>query len=296
MSDTRSNPPSPGAGPPDAEDDEVSKASQRASPLPHDEGVAPSKVSKYENREFLLFYQKKFYKVPADHVVFDMGKPFGVETGEAAHKLHECKSHQTWLDAGVHTRHFVKLKFDLRGKTQTGFYITFKVNDEESDDVYIIRALHKTISKKFYDQWTGPEEKGGWSQEKIAGKFKELVLDEPSDEAQISPVAAGYDVVSEPGNVLYTRPKKVPPSGPPAKKAKGAGGKAQAPPQADDDDDDQSSAAQSTALVAVPPAPAMGGMPMPPIAGSGGPSFFMQTPGQVTISESWLQHLIANQR
>lgn len=239
------------------------------------EEIAPSaKSTKYENREFLLFYQKKYYKVPTEHVVFDMGKPFPVESGEAAHKLHECKSHPTWITAGVHTRHFVKLKFELRGKTQVGFYTTFKIADNESADIYIIRALHKTISKKFYDSWVAPEEKGGWSTEKLSGKFKELVQDEPSDDAQISPVAAGYELASEPANVLYARAKKVKAeaaaSDPPAKKAKNK----PAPPHAEDDDDDQSSAAQSsTAIVPAQSQPMMG------MGGAGSANFFMQTPG-----------------
>ena len=118
--------------------------------------------------------------MPPEHVVFDMGRPFPLESGEAAHKLHESKSHQAWLDAGVHTRHLIKLKAEAGGKAQVGFYITFKIAETESADIYIIRNLHKTISKKFYDSWVAPADKGGWSAEKLEGKFKELVNDEPS--------------------------------------------------------------------------------------------------------------------
>lgn len=287
--------------------------SKHASPThddsPHEPSNEPAKSIKYQNRKFLLFYQKKYYHVPPEHVVFDMGIPFPVPSGEAAHKLHECKSHQSWLEMGVHTRHFIKLKLQLRSTLLTGFYITFKIADTESSDIYIIRALHKTISKKFYDSWVAPhisKAEGGWSDEKREGKFKELILDEPSDDAQISPIAAGYDLATEPSCVFYARAKKPKADDATkgslkktiAKKAAAKGNKSVAPPEADDDDDDQSSACQSTALV--PTQPAMSGMGMPGMgmAGgmAGGMNFFVQTPGMVTISESYLQQLIANQR
>lgn len=308
MSMDDSNPPSPGVGPPDAEDDDVAKASQnasqRASPTPVEEALPRQellKQSKYEDREFFLFYQKKWYKVPPEHVVFDMGRPFHVGSGEAAHKLHESKSHQAWLDAGVHTRHLIKLKAEAGGKVQVGFYVTFKVAEDESADIYIIRNLHKTISKKFFDSWVAPADKGGWSAEKQEGKFKELVLDEPSDEGQINPNFYRYEVVPEPTNVLYCRAKKekaprkecpVPDKGSKAHTNKRAKPSLPDPPEADEADD-TSSAAQSTALLSVQQPitgmSSMGGSP-------GGTNFFMQTPGMVTISEAWLQQLLSNQR
>jgi len=308
MSKHDSNPPSPGAAPPDAEDDEVAKASQNASqcasPTPVEDAPPRrdvTKQTKYEGREFVLFYQKKWYRVPPEHVVFDMGRPFPLESGEAAHKLHESKSHQAWLDAGVHTRHLIKLKAEAGGKAQVGFYITFKIAESESADIYIIRNLHKTISKKFYDSWVAPADKGGWSAEKLEGKFKELVNDEPSDEGQINPNFYRYEVIPEPTNVLYCRPKKEkaarkgwpePVKGSKEHANKRAKASLPEPPEADEEDD-QSSAAQSTALL--PVQQPITGMSM--MGGSpGGMSFFMQTPGMVTISENWLQQLLANQR
>jgi hypothetical protein len=292
-----SHPPSPGARaspPPDAEEEdslnnldaEGVAASPRASPK-----AVPEKSTKYENRPFLLFFSKKYYRVPKEHVVFDMGRPFVAKSAEDAKKLHECKSHPFWLSTGVHSRHIVKLKLELDGKTLSGLYISYKIGDEESDDIYVIRALTKVIAKKFYDMWTGPEEKGGWTEEKrSANKWTELIADEPRDEAQISPERARYEVVPDPVNVLFARVKKLKISD---AAPKAASKKSKVAPQADEEDDDaQSSAAQSSALVPFQPpaAAAMAG------SGGGGMTFFMHTPGQVTISEAYLQHLIANQR
>ena len=130
---------------------------------------------------------------------------FGV--GEAAHKLHESsRTRRGWTPR--HTRHLIKLKAEAAGKAQIGFYVTFKIGEDESADIYIIRNLHKPISKKYYDSWVAPADKGGWSAKKLEGMFKELVQDEPSDEAQIDPKFFRYESVPEPTNVLYCRAKK----------------------------------------------------------------------------------------
>lgn len=299
-----SNPSSPGARAspaPEAEEDdslnnldaEIVAASPRASPK-----AVPEKSTKYQNRDILLFFSKKYYRVPKEHIVFDMGKPFVAKSAEDAKKLHECKSHPAWVSAGVHSRHIVKLKLELDGKTLSGLYISYKIGDEESDDIYVIRALTKVIAKKFYDMWTmSPVEKGGWSEEKRSGdKWKELVADEPRDEAQISPERARYEVVPDPTNVLFARVKKlkITDAAPKAARKKSKA----APPADEDDDDAQSSAAQSSAQSSalVPFRPPAAAAVATPGAGGGGMTMFVNTPGMVTVDLSWLQALIANQR
>ena len=252
MSDSRA--PSPCA--PDADADDADDNEVEAQPV-----------------QRLLFYQKKFYRVPDDAVVIDNGRPLVVESGATAGKLHECKSHQAWLDAGVHTRHIIKLKLtDPRGVLRNGFYVTFKIAGQDSDDVRIIRALHKTIAKRFFESWVL-----NWPEEKRL-KYAELIKDEPSDDSQISPVACHWAVVRAPPNVLYIRPKNKPKEEPPLQrtifKKKASTKKPTDDPPDAEDDDVQSSAAQSTALMV--PAPQA---QLAATAAAAGPSFFLQTPG-----------------
>ena len=257
---SKQTPPSPGAAPPEADDEQPPMADEGGS-----ERGEPAK------RDFLLFYSKKYYKVPSECVIVDYGKSVVVRDGKQAGELHECKSHPKWLSDGVHTRHLIKLKVGDR----IGFYVTFKIEDEESDDLYIVRALHKSISKKFFEMWQKE-----WSDDKRA-KFEELLRDEPSDESQMSPIALHWTMVDAPANVLYIRPpskKKVDESeaeAPPAKKVKkavAAKPRVEAAPDADEDDEDES-AGRSTALVPVPSFPSVGA------GGAGSANFFMQTPG-----------------
>ena len=257
---SKQTPPSPGAAPPEADDEQPPMADEGGS-----ERGEPAK------RDFLLFYSKKYYKVPSECVIVDYGKSVVVRDGKHAGELHECKSHPKWLSDGVHTRHLIKLKVGDR----IGFYVTFKIEDEESDDLYIVRALHKSISKKFFEMWQKE-----WSDDKRA-KFEELLRDEPSDESQMSPIALHWTMVDAPANVLYIRPPskkkadEAEPEAPPAKKAKkafAAKPRVEAAPDADEDDEDES-AGRSTALVPVPSFPSVGG------GGAGSANFFMQTPG-----------------
>lgn len=293
-----SNAPSPSAAPdaeeelrnsasPDASEERETSTSARASPQPLDaEESRPKSSMDKPKRKFLLFFQKKYYEVDPSHVVFDMNKPFRVDSGEAAYKLHQCHSHATWFSSGVHSRHIIKLKFELDNKTVTGLYITFKIADEDSDDVCIIRALHKSIAKKFYESWVAE-----WSDEKRTNsKFKELIADEPPDESQISPDRARYKLAATPLKVLYERMKKLKiaddaPNAPAKKTKTKHAGKESAPPEADESADDaqssaaQSSAAQSSAAQSSATAPS-----------------FSPVDAKVTISLAHLQHLLANQR
>lgn len=248
-SSTSSEPPSPGVAPADGDE------------LPD---------QKCKDRVLLIYYQKKHYLVPKEHVVFDKSTPFPVASGEAAHKLHECKSYNVWNNAGIRPHHFVKIKFELRGKMMIGFYITFRVVGAESDDYRILRAVNKTISKKYCESVLQDDQ------------FKELASDEPAEESQLSPVAMAYDVAPDPDTVLYERPKKRP--------REPESAKASSVRPSDDDD-----AEASTSSLHTPPsyAPCPAAAPALPTTGM---TLYMQTPGLVTISEEYFKQLVANQR
>lgn len=241
--------------------------------------VQPGGTDDKSPRRLIVFYQKKYFEVPQERVTYQ-GKPFMVENGLQAHEVHECKSYDKWVGQySVHTRHITCIEAaDSEGKLHTGYYITFQIQGKDSDDPYIIRALHKTIAGKFYDSWMQPIEKGGWSDVKRA-KYEMLIKNKPSDEAQISPVSMHWKIVPEPSCVLYERPKKErPPAEAELKSAiqkkipKTKPSTKKAATVEDDDDDDQSSAAQSTALTTFKPSPAQ-------YTGGGSANFFMQTPG-----------------
>lgn len=284
---------SPG-GPPeaDADDDVVDDAvdSEEVETEP------PAKAPKQQRagphapkREFLLFYQKKYFKVPAEAIVFDRNSPFVVESGLQANEIHDCKSFTKWVDVWeVHTRHMVKVKFEDETGVHTGLYVTFKIEDEESDDPIVIRALHKGIQQQYYESWLKTQEEGGWTESKRE-KYAELVADKPSGDSQINPLLARWKSVPPPNRVLYERPKKekkgdAAPTGvagikKPLQKLKVAAAAA----VADDDDDGQSSAAQSTALTLHHQHSQPGASPIGP--GGGGFSFYANTPGMVTIDK-----------
>lgn len=278
------DPVSPGAPdaelePPDADSESVVDDNQ------------PGGTDDKSPRRLIVFYQKKYFEVPWERVTHQ-GKPFMVENGLQAHEVHECKSYDKWMGQySVHTRHITCIEAsDSDGKLHTGYYITFKIQGKDSDDPYIIRALHKTIAGKFYDSWMQPVDKGGWSEVKKS-KYEALIKNKPSDEAQISPVSMHWKIVPEPSCVLYERPKKerAPAEGElkSAIKKKVPKGKASAKKDTllDDEDDDQSSAAQSsTALVPANLSGGMMGMPGMGMGGAGSANFFMQTPGTLPLT------------
>ena len=76
-----SHPPSPGAAPPEADDDEMPPQ------VDEESEVEDAAVS----RPYLLFYQKKYYEVPAEAVVYDLRRSLVVPSGEDAAQLHESK-------------------------------------------------------------------------------------------------------------------------------------------------------------------------------------------------------------
>ena len=211
---SESDPSSPGArsqsdeddadGPPDAEVEEDDESATRDA-----DG----------DRTFWVFYQKKFYEVPADCVKADYGQPLPAKDGPAMGIIHECKSLSLWLKAGAKPMHLVVLEADIGGgNLQRGLYVTFCVRGQHSDDPFVLRPLHKSISKKFYETWTTGDDK--WD-ESMRDKYAKLIEQEPPDSKQISPVSCHWKEVpkAEEPNVLYRRK-------PSAKK--------------DDDDDDES--------------------------------------------------------
>lgn len=250
MSDTRSNPPSPGAQPPDAEEEEVVPSSPAPVEEPPAEAPAPTKSKGIKDRKFMLNHNKKWFVVPKEHVVFDMGLPVSVADGAKAHTIHDSKSYALWKENKVSPKHIIKLKASINGKTQVGFYVTFHIGEEVTSDVLVIRNINKAVAKRFFDDL---KERYNSNEEKYSA-YKPLLEDEPSDESQIDPKFFHYDEISAPANILYCRakkqkPAKAPATEPPAKKKKGASGTAERAQESGDLDDDQVSAAPSTALM-----------------------------------------------
>jgi len=274
-----SNPGSPGAPDPqsDAENDPPDADDEESSEPEH-------------SGKFLVFYQKKYYEVPEPCVLLDGGKALPVENGQAMGVLHECKSFPFWVKAGAEVSHMVLLKADVGGgTTQRGVYVTFKSRGYgRSPDMHILRALHKSISKKYYAhfqaEFTDEERE----------KYAELIAHEPPEVKQISPVSCHWRELpkeEEPQNVLYRRkPGKkkedeeddddAPVKGPAKKKAKVS---PSVDPTDAHADDDQSSEPASTAIV-----PRFQGQVGAPAPSSGGFNFFAQTPGMITVDlEEW---------
>jgi len=280
-----SNPPSPGAR--SRSDDEAERP-----PDPEVEDEEDSGIT--ENRTFWTFYQKKYYEVPSECVKADYGKPMPVTDGAAMGVIHECKSHPLWLKAGAQPGHLVLLEADIGGGTlQRGLYVTFCVRGQASDDPFVLRPLHKSIAKKFYETWTSGDDK--WD-EPMRNRYAKLIEEEPPNTKQISPVSCHWKEVPKAGEpkVLYRRkPGRNNddedgdgPGGkqPPAKKQKK---EAPALQLASDDD---ASHPESSSIV-TQPSFAMGGAQM----GGGGSSVnvFPNTPGMVTVDLAEWQKLNA---
>jgi hypothetical protein len=290
-------PRSPSAPPDESEHDDAPDAdssgeADESLEVPAAEDPSPDadgSVGPMANRKFWLAYGKDIFDLPRDEVVFDLGHPIVVASGEAAGEIVDSKSFKTWSEAGVkkslNTRNIIKIRARFaNGTTKVGFYVTFQIQGRETNDPLVLHSVHKTIAKKLYDKW-----KAEWSDVKKE-KFAELLADEPSEEAQINPERAGWDRVARPDNMLYKRPKKdkKPPetTAPAAKKARVAALKPA--PDAGDDDDAQSSAAQSTALVVAPPPP-----PVYDGAGSFGPTIYTDHPDTIKLPVALYEKMAA---
>tara|TARA_B110000902_G_scaffold115340_1_gene135451 strand:- start:491 stop:1330 length:840 start_codon:yes stop_codon:yes gene_type:complete len=247
------------------------------------EADGSSGKKKLDNRNFVLAFGKEFYTVPRECVEFDAGRPVSTANGLEAFKLHDSKSFPLWTGANISERHMIKLVVTNGGERQVGWYMTFKVGGHESDDVCILRAVHKTIAEKLYNMWTGkdvPAER--------KDKYSSLLSEKPSFVAQINPKNRWVELKEAPDNVLYSRPKKEP-----VKSSKR---------EREDDDDATSSATTNKGALALAPQHNKHNKhnnqeaePVQPGFGSGA-QIFMQTPGCVTISESYLRFLIENQQ
>lgn len=281
-------PPSPGAPSDVGEDEQPPEADDAAVDAEEVDEAAPDADSP---TQLLTFYAKHYYVINPDHVRFNVNKPLMMSSGLAMYELHDSKSFKNWDEI-----HLIRpgniIKVVAGG--QCGWYICFAKKGVESNDKIVARAIHKQIAKRFFDLWNKD-----WSPERKE-RYAELLRDEPSDIKQINPPVVGWDEVSTPSNILYERPKNI--KGDkvdgPLKSAIGKGGaKTKPKPKVEvDDDDDQSSAAMSNPP-ATPNDTALVGFRSQPFAMQGSaPQIFLHTPGTVTVSEVWLQQLIANQR
>ena len=299
---------SPGAREPEASDPDsdsmdgeiLSDVENEAPPDADEEETTPQLLP----RKFLVFYQKKYYDVPESCVVFDGGVSLQVENGQAMGVLHECKSFGVWSKAAAGPQHMIVLEADVGGGvTQRGIYVTFKSNEGgDSPDTFILRALHKSIAKKYYSHFLDV-----WD-EAMRTKYAEVIMREPPEVKQISPVSCHWRELSkeeEPENVLYRRkPGKskdeddegtyggvLERQDAPNKKAKTAAGNGllEDRARAHDDDDDDASEPQSMQHAAPVLPSAMPTGPVPSgIGGAGAFNFFASTPGMVTVDlEEW---------
>ena len=78
------------------------------------------------------------------------------------------------------------------------------VRNQESDDHFVLRPLHKSIARKFYETWTTGDDK--WD-ESMQSRYAVLIEQEPPNSKQISPVSCHWKEVAkadEP-NCLYRR-------------------------------------------------------------------------------------------
>ena len=241
------------------------------------EADASSNKKKYDNRNFILAFGKEYYLVPSECVEFDAGRPVSTTNGLEAFKLHDSKSFPLWTNAGISERHIIKLAVTTAGERQVGWYMTFKVGGQESDDICILRAVHKTIAEKLYNLWTGKE-----STAERRSKYSGLLSEKPSFAAQINPKNRWVELKEPPANVLYTRPKKEP-----AKTGKR---------EREEEDDATSSATTNKGTLALAP---QHNRKEPEAAPSGfgmAPQIFTHTPGTVTISEDYFRWLVDNQQ
>jgi len=263
--------------------DENDEDLQDPAPAPEPEpecAVNEPVKKKYEGRKFITSFKKAFYEVPAGAVMFDAGRPVKTASGLDAYKLHDSKSFPLWTGAGVVERHMVKLSVPFNGERQVGWYITFKIAGQETSDICILRPVHKTIADKFFALWTAdsvsPERKK---------TYAELLVEKPSPTAQINPEYQRWRTVDTPPDVLYARPKVAPKGAKRARK---------------NEDDVESSATTTTtnSAAATTVAPQLNRSEHEvavPGLGSGA-QIFMQTPGVVTVSETYFRFLIENQK
>ena len=284
------SPGAPDALPSDAEND----------PPDADDEDAAASESESTEQTFLVFYQKKYYEVPDACVLLNDSKPLVVENGQAMGVLHECKSFPIWLKAGAGAQHMVLLEADVGGgNTQRGVYVTFKARGHgRSADTYILRALHKSIAKKYYNHFQTE------LTEQDRETYAELIAQEPPDIKQISPVSCHWRELpkeEEPQNVLYRRkPGKKkeddeddePSSkGPAKKKAKVL--PTNGPSDAEEEQDSEPQSTQSMAIVPrTPHTTHMTHAPIPPPAPNG-VNFFAQTPGMITVDAALFEKMAA---
>jgi hypothetical protein len=259
----------------DGHEDEPPVEAPSAAPA---EADASSNKKKYDNRSFILAFGKEYYLVPAECVEFDSGRPVNTSNGLEAFKLHDSKSFPLWTGAGISERHMVKLAVTTAGERQVGWYMTFKIGGQESDDICILRAIHKTIAEKLYNLWTGKD-----STVERRNKYSTLLAEKPSFAAQINPKNRWVELKEPPANVLYTRPKKEPSKG--AKRDR------------DEEEEDAASAATTNkgTLALAPQHNRKEPEPMQSM-GSSGMQIFTHTPGMVTISEEYFRWLVENQQ
>ena len=160
--------------------------------------VAPE--AEDEELPYYVMYQKKCYLVPEHCIKFNKKKPVKVESGEAMGEVHDSKAPKKWVDAGVSWRNFIVVEVELDGETKQGIYVTF-TTDVESDDIAIMRPVHKAVIKSFMEEWDA------WSEEK-KGKYPELANFALGEDAQISPVEQRWDQVkADLPESLYQKPK-----------------------------------------------------------------------------------------
>jgi hypothetical protein len=252
-------------------------AAEEDPPMEESAAVAESDKTTYDNREFILAFQKSVYKVPNECIKFDGRTPIPARNGDAAYKLHESKSFPAWKGQ-VMPKHMIQLEVgDESGETQVGWYVTFKIGSTESADVYTLRPVHKTIAGKFYSEWTGAE-----LSDKKKAKYAALLKKAPSQTAQINPERQRWKVVEHPTNMLYKRAKKEPVKG--VKRER------------EDDDDATSSATTNKGTLALAPQHNRKEPESGPSMNGTGMQIFTHTPGMVTISEEYFRWLVDNQQ
>lgn len=278
---------------PDIDDDDPPEADQAG--IEGSDGDAPDEGT--SPRRLLAFYAKNFFVVNPADVKFDANKPYKVTTGEAMYKVHESKSFKAWdEDYVVRPRNIIKIV----ANGQCGWYVCFEIDGAPTDDTYVVRSIHKQIAKRFFEKWNT-----NWGNDRKE-KYAELLRDEPSDMPQINPLVVGWEQTEAPQEIVYARPKKEKKDKgdeslqSPINKAGGKGGKGKSLASTVgtlDIDDDQSSAAQSAPPATPNDSSLVGFRPMQQFSMPGSaPQIFLHTPGTVTVSEAWLQQLIANQR
>lgn len=253
-------------------------ADEEEPPKEESANVTESDKTTYDNRAFILAFQKSVYQVPNECIKFDGRTPIPASSGDAAYKLHESKSFPAWKTQVV-PKHIVQLEAgEEGGEVQVGWYITFKIGSTDSADIYTLRPVHKTIASKFYSEWNG----AGLSEKKKA-KYSDLIGKEPSQMAQINPERQRWSVVETPSNMLYKRPKK--------ESVKGA------KREREDEEDAASSATTNKGALALAPQHNRKEDQDSVVSGFGpGAQIFMNHPDSVVMPKDLFQQLFANQQ